>query len=152
MEVAGGVISVSGTHTYLTAGLFHPTVVLSHVPTGRTATADASVTSEPDVSSSLSIRRGGQLYNFRTGLYNVQLTITNNAATPLTKPFELVVAGLPGSVSVANASGTTGAGLPYLLVAPPAPIAPGQSMVVTLTFRNPARLLFDYALRAYSIS
>jgi CSLREA domain-containing protein len=152
VQIVAGQLAVEGMHTYLTAGTFHTAVTLIHAPTGRHATATATVKAAPDISSNLSVRRGGLLYNFRTGLYTAQLTITNNGSSTVYGPIDLVVAGLPSSITVANASGSTGLGQSTLLLNPPTPLAPGQSTVVTISFRDPGQLFFDYTLTAYELS
>jgi len=152
VEVVNGQLAVLGSHSFLSVGTFTPVVTLTHGLTGRSATADASIAVKPDITSTLSIRHGGLLYNFATGLYTAQLTITNSGRAPLVGPIELVVAGLPSTITLTNAAGTTGGGQPDVMISLASPIAVGGSIVVPLVFKDPARLLFDYTLRAYSLS
>ena len=74
-----------------------------------------------------------------TGPYFRQdvLKITNNSSSPVDTHLIIVARGLPNQIAMANASGTTSAGDPYLRVfLPDGVLLPGQSTAQTLQFKT----------------
>ena len=107
-------------------------------PANNSATATVSVTAgAPAYAYSV-----GKLINvgpyspslYRAGARFVQdVTITNNGTAPANAPLQLVLDGLPASVSLINASGTASNGKPFVNL--PGNLAVGQSVTVRLQFR-----------------
>jgi hypothetical protein len=65
------------------------------------------------------------------------LKITNNSSSPVDTHLIIVARGLPNQIAMANASGTTSAGDPYLRVfLPDGVLLPGQSTAQTLQFQD----------------
>jgi CSLREA domain-containing protein len=152
VAIVNGVLAVSGAHTFSTTGSSSVSVTLVDRPTARSITATDTVTIAPDLAGRFQATRSGLRLNHATGLYSGTLTFTNTGTSALTGSIELVLAGLPSSVTLANASGVTGSGLPYLLLPLGTPLAPGQSVTISVQFRNTSNLLFDYAVRAYDLA
>ena len=71
---------------------------------------------QQDVTSSLTISPTGFLLNRTTGTFDSKVTLTNKSTTTFGAPLWLVISGLPSGTSLANASGVTPAGVPYILV------------------------------------
>ena len=68
--------------------------------------------------------------------YNGTVAITNTGLVPITGPFQLLFTNLPSGVTVVNASGQIGG--TYYINTPPATLAPGQSITVSVKFSNPS--------------
>ncbi|WP_288378144.1 polysaccharide lyase family 1 protein [uncultured Massilia sp.] len=91
-----------------------------------------------DVSAGFAVLRSGLAWNRSTNKYSGTITLTNKGGTAVNGPVQLVLAGLPGGVTLDNATGLRN-GSPYVTVAA-ASIAPGASVTVPLTYSNPAKL------------
>jgi CSLREA domain-containing protein len=152
VTIVNDALAVSGSHTFSTSGSFRVSVTLADQPTGRSITATDPITVAPDLAGQFQATESGLRLNHATGLYSGTLTFTNTGGSLLSGTIELVLAGLPSSVTLANASGVTGSGLPYLLIPLGKPLLPGQSITISLQFRNTSNLLFDYAIRAYDFA
>ena len=103
-----------------------------------------------DVTSKVQISATALVFSHATLRSTTTLTITNTSSTAISGPLELVVTGLPAGVTLANESGTTAGGSPYILMAPATLIGPGQSITVLLSFSNPSGSLFSYGAGLYS--
>jgi hypothetical protein len=87
----------------------------------------------------LPITRGGFVFDRRANKVVQQLTITNNTGADLSGPIDIVLAGLSGNTSLANATGTTtvnAPGSPYITVQTGS-LASGGSASVVLQFIRP---------------
>jgi hypothetical protein len=92
----------------------------------------------------------GLVYNRATGLFGGTITLTNTGTTALTGRLMVLLTGLPTGVTLANASGYTAAGTPYLLVnLPNNTLAPGSSITFGVQFRNPSKVSFGYSVTTY---
>ena len=91
--------------------------------------------SEVDVTSQVSLAYTGYVYNRGTVTFDTQATLTNVQAA-LAAPVELVVTGLPANVTLANASGKTPGGAPFINIGATG-LAHGASTSVILKFSNP---------------
>ena len=151
VSVVGGNLAVTGSHTYAAPGTYAPVVRLSHGPTGRVALASGHASVAPDLSGQVLATENGLHFSHATNLYSGTITLTNTGTSTLTRAIEMVLAGLPGSVTLANASATTGSGLPEIIVGLGTPLAPGQSIQVPVQFLNTSSLAFGYAVRLYSL-
>ncbi|MFM9888677.1 MAG: cytochrome-c peroxidase [Burkholderiales bacterium] len=78
-----------------------------------------------------------------------EIRLTNHSSSIVDTHLLVIVKGLPQHVGLANASGTTAAGDPYLRVfLPNGVLMPGESIERTLKFRRPAQ---DPSLVRYSL-
>jgi len=99
--------------------------------------------------SGVTVARGGLRYVASSQQQFLQtLTVTNNSGGAVTGPINIVIQGLPSTVTVTNASGTTGctsSGSPFMTVVPAnGSLAAGQSASVQLDFRDPSLGGFTY--------
>jgi hypothetical protein len=116
------------------------TVTANFVPCGCAA----------DVTSSVTVTRGGFVLNPVTGRYAQTVTVTNISTNTITGPISLVLDGLSANATLFNATGTTDAlelpaGSPYLNSA--ATLAPGQNTSFALQFTDPTRAAITYTTR-----
>jgi phosphodiesterase/alkaline phosphatase D-like protein len=94
----------------------------------------------------LPVTRGSLALDRRLGKMVQQLTITNNTGADLTGPIDVVLSGLSGNTSLANASGTTvttAPGSPYITVQA-GTLAVGASATVALQFVRPVSGSISY--------
>ena len=101
-----------------------------------------------DVTTGFAVTRSSFVLNRSTGLYSGTYSFTNNGATPVSGPFNVEIAGLPAGVTLTNASGQRN-GVPYI-TAGGASVAPGATVTVTLTLRNPSKVGINYSATIYS--
>src|SRR5208337_4098201 len=141
-------VTVSGSHTYASAGPFQPEVVLQDDTGHGSAMVTGSLTVLADVTSEVHPVSSGAIYNPLTQLFNGNVMFTNTGATTLTGPFPLVFQGLPSGVTLADATGDTGGGLPYISDAL-ATLAPGQSSTVADQFADPSFEPISYNLQVF---
>jgi len=152
---ASGVSQVTGSHTYASFGTFTVAAVISGPGGTPTATVMSTATIQPaqvaaNVTSQVSVFRGGFYYNRFTKIYSQTVTIKNTSAAALTGPLSLVLDGLTPGAALINPSGTTQyappAGIPYQNAAATS-LAPGAtlSLVVQMTYAGSAR--FGYTPR-----
>jgi Tol biopolymer transport system component len=143
----GQIVTVSGSHTYGREGTYHPTVTLT-VDGNSPGSASSTVKVLKEVSESLKYTGSGLIYNPQTQLFNGTISLTNTSSTPITGPEPVVLDRLPSGVTLADASGTTGTGAPY--ITDPAPtIAPGQTSQVPVQFSNPGQMPFNYTVQVF---
>jgi ELWxxDGT repeat protein len=107
---ANGLVRVSGQHTYLRGGTFHPVVTLRS--RGVSATATATVQVETDVSAQARASLSAFVYHPATGLYTGTLTLTNTGGADLSGPLWVVLKGLDRRLKPVGAFGATVAGEP----------------------------------------
>ncbi|GGX82410.1 ExeM/NucH family extracellular endonuclease [Massilia dura] len=100
-----------------------------------------------NVTSSVQVSATGLGFNRVTQLFTGSVTLVNRSATALQGPLSLQLDGLPAGVTVVNAAGTHD-GAPYLRVA--GGLAPGASVTVPLTLRNPAKVNPAYTAKIFS--
>ena len=119
--------------------------------TGSSAIGSLTV-SPRDVSSQVSVTGSGLVYNRFTQLFGGTMTLTNNGTSALNFSFEVVLTNLPTGVALANATGYTADGNPYILVnLPGGALAPGQSVNFTVLFSNPNRKLLQYGAMIFNV-
>ncbi len=146
VAISGTTLTVSGSHTYASAGSFNPTVVLAYNTSGGSVTVTDAFTVLADVTSQVHAVSSGLIYNPSTQLFNGDVTFTDTSAATLTGPFPLVFQGLPAGVTLADATGATGAGIPYISDTLPT-LAPGQSSTVAIQFQDPQLVPITYTLQ-----
>lgn len=100
-----------------------------------------------DVTASVQVNASGLGFNRVTQLFTGSVTLVNRSDAALAGPLSLQFDGLPAGVTVVNATGTHD-GAPYIRIA--GGLAPGASVTVPLTLRNPAKVNATYTARIYS--
>ncbi|HWA27910.1 MAG TPA: hypothetical protein VG734_19820 [Lacunisphaera sp.] len=134
-----------------TGMLFTGTVGANSVLVTHWATSWSPVPT--DVSSRVSIVRGGFLRNRATGRYAQTVTVRNTGATAINGPLSLVLDGLPANAGLYAASGTTAVvaplGSPYrdLNAGAEGVLSPGESVSLVLEFTNPSNGAISYSPR-----
>jgi hypothetical protein len=83
-----------------------------------------------------------------TGQYEETLTLTNTGTTSLSGTYDAVFSGLPTGVGLGGSTVgpvETTSGLPYIpfSISPDAPLAPGQSMTISVWFSDPKGVAFS---------
>ena len=116
------------------------TVTANFVPCGCAA----------DVTSSITVTRGGFVLNPVTGRYAQTVTVTNISINTITGPVSLVLDSLSPNAMLFNATGVTDAlelpaGSPYLNSV--VTLAPGQNTSFALQFADPSHAAISYSTR-----
>ncbi|HVA46390.1 MAG TPA: FG-GAP-like repeat-containing protein [Pirellulales bacterium] len=135
------VVSSSG-HVYSKAGNKQPVVTLSD-DTGDAATMTDTVDVLPDVTKKVKVVGLGGKVNPKSGVVSSSGSVLNLGGVTLKGPFYLIVKGLPGGVTLANADGVLPSGEAYHLLQV-SQLSPGQSADVTLQFSDPSLAKFSY--------
>ena len=92
LSISGDVVTVSGTHTYTTAGLFDPTVTLTYQGASTSTAAPAIVTDvEANVTNQVATSLSPYHYNPFTKVTTTTLTFTNATSTALAGQFSAVL-------------------------------------------------------------
>ncbi len=102
--------------------------------TGQETPASFTVTPN-NITSELSPRFGGFVYNRTKRQFTQTLTITNVSGAAINGPIDLVLNNLENARLV-NQSGTT-QGSPYITVLDNGSLGAGQSLTITLVFKDP---------------
>ena len=82
------------------------------------AVAYFSLPEAVDVTAQTLITRGGLLFNRALNAFTQSVTVKNTGAQPIAGPVAVIVTALPAGVTLANASGITTGGQPYLSMTP----------------------------------
>jgi hypothetical protein len=112
-----------------------------------------STTCALDVSSQVTVKRGGFTYDSSTQIFLQTVTITNSSNTTITPPLYLVLKSLSSNANLANASGTTNCtsqGNSYLVVPTTGSLAAGQSVSIQLQFADPTKGSITYSTQMLS--
>lgn len=102
-----------------------------------------------DVTSHFSVAKSGLVLNRATNTFDQVITLTNNSATRILGPLSLTISGLPPTVTLTNAAGTTANGQLYVSV-PTSALGLGpteRASNIVLKFANPMRSAFTYVPR-----
>jgi hypothetical protein len=139
---------ISGTPTLAGSYPFTATVTDSN---GFTAQQSFVLTISPkDVTSQLQRTESGLVYNRSTQIFGGTMTLANTGMEALTGTLMVELTGLTPDVTLANASGYTADGIPYILVnLGSSGLAAGQSITFTLLFSDPKLLLLQYGATIY---
>lgn len=107
-----------------------------------------------DVTSQVSVQRAPLVFNRATSTFDGLVTIRNNGTNTLKSPMFLVVAGIPDTVSVNNATSISTDGFPMLnLPVTASGLASSQSISnFRIKFHNPNNLKFTAVFRVLSDS
>jgi CSLREA domain-containing protein len=136
-------------HTY---GFYSiATDLLGNVEGSKTSAEATTTVTSPcatDISSSVSVTRSGDVYNFGTQRFYQTVTLTNNSVSAISGPVSLVLEGLSSNASLFNATGNTTCaaplGSPYINVTTGS-VAPGASVSVVLQFKDPTKATITYS-------
>ncbi len=151
-----GVFDVTVSHTYIAYGMFIVTTTVSgpnNTPAG-TVTSTANILPAQvatDVTSQVSVFRGGFYYNRFTKRYSQTVTITNTGAAAISGPLSLALDNLTAVAAAVGAAGTTQyapgpAGSPYVTVQTGS-LAAGATTSVLLQLTNTGSSQIDYTPR-----
>lgn len=150
-----GVFQVTASHTYTDFGTFPITVTISGPGGTPNATVTSTATIQPaqvatDVTSQVTVLRGGFYRNRFTGRYSQTVTIKNNTSAAITGPISLALDNLTSGAAAINAAGTTQfatpAGSPYFTVQT-GNLAPGATASLFLQFTYIGGSQIDYTPR-----
>jgi predicted extracellular nuclease len=100
-----------------------------------------------DVTAGVQVQANGLVFNRVTQLFGGSITLVNRSGAALAGPLQLQFDGLPAGVTVVNATGMHD-GAPYISTA--GGLAPGASVTLPLTMRNPAKVNATYSAKIYS--
>jgi glucose/arabinose dehydrogenase len=111
-----------------------------------------ATTCAADVSSTISISRGGIRFNPASGRYVQTLTIRNSSASSITGPFSIAFESLSATAAIFNGDGSTtcgGVGQSYVNVLAGADniLSTGETATVTVEFSNPGGQPIQYTPR-----
>jgi hypothetical protein len=95
-----------------------------------------------------SVRTTGFLFSRVTGAFSGTMTVTNTGGQAVTGTILVELLNLTPGVTLVNATGTSG-GTPFIVVPGTGSLAPGQSVSVTVQFRNPANALINFTPVVY---
>jgi Ca2+-binding RTX toxin-like protein len=138
VSISGGLLVVTGSHLYTTAGTYHPQVTLSDFSRSVTATITVIVSSvAADVTSNVSVARSGYTYVRATGRFTQTVTIKNTGTKAITGEVSLVLSSLSSGITLYNKKGTTASGYSYIdfdLSSLGGVLDVGQSISIVLQF------------------
>jgi len=107
----------------------------------------AYITTAANITNQTGLTRAGATYNRPALTATSRISVRNNTASPMNGPLSLVITGLPSGVALTNANAFTGAGAVYNLAAP---LAPGASVIVNLSFSMDAFKAINYTANVFS--
>jgi uncharacterized membrane protein len=104
---------------------------------------------QSDVTSSLTVKRSGFLFNRVTNTFDAKVSIINNSTNDVAAPMSLAISVLPASASLANATGATADGKATVSIPMTSnPLRNGGSISnVVLKFKNPSKLPFSVRIQ-----
>src|SRR5438552_8059913 len=110
------------------------------------ATAAQAITQ--DITSQFAITRSGLFLNRTTNTFDSTVTLTNTSSGPVPAPIAAVLSGLPSAVTLANKTGQTSDGKPYVSpMSPGSLLQSGGTLSFVLKFANPQRVTITYVLQ-----
>jgi RHS repeat-associated protein len=116
--------------------------------------ASAQAAGQDAVGDKISVAFTGYTLNRYTNTFDTIATLTNTSGVAVSQPVSLAVTGInPATVTLANPSGQTAGGFPYVVV----PLAdgrfdPGERVTnVLLKFKNPKRVGFSFTRALYGV-
>lgn len=118
---------------------------------GLSATATVTLNIQPvDVTAQTILTSTGLMFSRTTHLYVGTVTVKNSTGQTIPGPVQLVFHNVTAGVTMANATGTTAGGDPYLTVVGNGGLAAGQSVTLTMQFNNPGNVLIKATNQVYS--
>jgi len=95
-----------------------------------------------DVTAQTTITPGTVTFNRGTGAYTGTYSVKNTSGSAISAPLQFVLTSVPGGAVVISPTGTVPggpyAGAPYITIPGASPLAPGVSVNVQVTYKNPA--------------
>src|SRR5436190_23998353 len=102
----------------------------------------ASLAETLDITSQFAITRSGFLLNRTTNTFDQTVTLKNISGAPVPGPIAAVLSGLPSTVTLANRTGQTPDGKPYVNpMSPGSVLQSGGTLSFVLKFANPQRVV-----------
>jgi hypothetical protein len=111
-------ITVVGNHTFVIAGVYHPTVTLQD-DSGNMATAILTIVAKPEITDQVRVVASGLIFNPGDGSFHSRLEITNADFRTYQGPFDVLIDELPAGVELVGASKQTADGRPSFTIASP---------------------------------
>jgi hypothetical protein len=136
-----GVASVTATANGM-AGSYAVSATASGVATPAAFDLTNTTGGPSNVTSDLSVKAGGFVYNRTSRQFTQTLTITNISGAAISGPIELMLVNLKNA-SLVNQSGTY-QGNPYITILSNGSLGVGQSLTITLTFADPTLAAISY--------
>ncbi len=99
--------------------------------------------------SQVATTASGLAYSRVTQTFNGTVTLKNIGTSAITGPFQIFFYGMPARVTLVNATGSL-AGIAYLTVSAVTSLAPGQSVTVSVQFKNPSNTKITFTPQIYS--
>jgi hypothetical protein len=134
-----------------------PTVTNGRVYVGTAAALTAfglnNVTPAGDVTTQVTVKRGGFRYDYTSKSFIQTVQVKNAGSVPITGPLSLVLDNLSAGAKLTSGGGVTTSyaaptGSFYQSITPPGgAIAPGGTLVFDLAFTNPSNQAISYATR-----
>src|SRR5204863_4675120 len=103
------------------AGQFEATLLAWAVVVLAVFLSAAAQATVQDITSQFAITRSGFVLNRTTNTFDQTVTLKNTAGVPIPGPIAAVLSGLPSTVTLANKTGQTSDGKPYVN-----PMSPGS--------------------------
>jgi RHS repeat-associated protein/uncharacterized repeat protein (TIGR01451 family) len=152
----GGVATLTGVSLAgFSAGTFSGVITASFAgdSTDQATSASGNLTVNPaNVSSQVRASESGLVYNRATQVFGGTITLTNTGSTALTGEIEILLTGLPSGVTLANATGYTADGTPYITInLAGGTLAAGQSISIAVLFSNPNKISFEYGITIFDV-
>ena len=148
LSLAGSVITVTGGHTYTTAGTVPVTVTLTD-DTGNSVTVPLKAVVEPDVTLKVHISGSGLTFNPVTNRFVGDLSITNVTSADISDPLYVVIHNLPNGVTLNSFTDVDGAGNPLFKVDQSRLSAFASLAPIPLEFSNPAHVPITYTVQVF---
>ena len=123
------------------------TVSASLIPNEAAALAAVEAGGTLVPPSDVTTTASGLAYSRVTQTFSGAVTITNVGSTSVTGPLQVLLTGLPSTVTLVNATGSF-AGIPYLTV-PTSGLAPGQAVTAAVQLKNPANATINFVPSIY---
>ena len=94
--------------------------------------------------SEVATTASGLAYSRVSQTFNGTVTLTNISGGAINGPLQILFTGMPDNVTLVNATGSLVGRIPYLTVPAGGSLAPGQSVTVSVQFKNPADATINF--------
>lgn len=136
----GKTFAINLAHEYAKLGSHTITIRVNHE-----GMVSAPVTTAASVSPGLTLKRGGYIYDATNQEFAQTVTITNASGGTVSGSLALALTKLSSDATLANSSGTDANADPYVVfLSPGQSLAAGQSITVTLYFKDPTLQAISY--------
>jgi hypothetical protein len=99
--------------------------------------------------SQITTTASGLAYSRVSQTFNGTVTVTNISSSAISGPVQIVFFGMPANVTLVNATNNL-SGTPYLTLPALASLAAGQSVTVSVQFKNPSNAAINLTPAIYS--